>query len=118
MMQVYVKGSVQAAKLYEEAFGATLLCEYKNAEGVYEHAELDIFGQIFAISELMEEKSITGNTMQFCLHLGEGGEEHVIRAFEVLKQDATIIIPLGPCPFSSCMTCIIDKFGVNWCIFV
>jgi PhnB protein len=117
LMQVYVKGSAEAVQLYQKAFDATLVCEYKNDDGSYMHAELDVFGQILALSESREEKSITGNTMQFCLHFGEANKELVEKAFKVLEQNAQVLIPLGPCSYSPCMVCFIDKFGVNWCLF-
>lgn len=56
--------------------------------------------------------------MQFCLHFGEGEENIVKKAFEVLKDDAEILFPLGPCDYSPYMTDLIDKFGVRWCLFV
>ncbi len=117
MMQVYIKGSAEAVQLYQKAFDAKLISEHKNDDGSYMHAELDVFGQILALSESGEEKSITGNTMQFCLHFGETDKELVEKAFKVLEQDAQILIPLGPCFFSSCMVGFIDKFGVSWCLF-
>lgn len=117
MMQVYVKDSVKAVQLYQKAFDAKLISEHKNDDGSYIHAELDVFGQILALSESREEKNITGNTMQFCLHFGEANKELVEKAFRVLEQDAQIFSPLGPCFFSSCMVSFIDKFGVSWCIF-
>jgi PhnB protein len=56
--------------------------------------------------------------MQFCFHFGEGKEEAVQKAYDLLKDGAEILYPLGPCFFSSYMFGLIDKFGVNWCIFV
>ncbi len=117
MMQVYVKGSAEAVQLYQKAFDAKLISEHKNDDGSYMHAELDVFGQILALSESREEKNITGNTMQFCLHFGEADKGLVEKAFHVLEQDAQILFPLGPCFFSSSMVGFIDKFGVNWCLF-
>lgn len=117
MMQVYIKGSAEAVQLYQKAFDAKLMNEHKNDDGSYMHAELDIFGQILALSESSEEERITGNTMQFCLHFGETNKGLVEKAFRVLEQDAQILVPLGPCFFSSCMVGFIDKFGVSWCLF-
>ena len=117
MMQVYVKGSVEAVALYQKAFGATLVAEYKNGNGSYDHAELDVFGQIVALSET-QEGSVTGNVMQFCLHLGEGKEGIVKKAYDVLKDNARIDHPPGPVGYSPCQFVLIDKFGVNWCVFV
>lgn len=116
MMQVYVNGSAEAAKFYQKAFSAKLVCEHKNEDGSYLHAELDIYGQILAISEVVGKK-VVGDTMQFCFHFGEDKQDKVVKAYEVLKEGAQISCDLGPCPFSSCMTSLVDKFGISWCIF-
>ena len=122
MMQIYVKNSNQAVAFYQNAFDAKLLCNHQNPDGTVAHAELDIFGQVLAICEAHENEVITGNTMQFCLHFGEGKEAIVKKAYDALKEDcmkltAPITSP-GECPWSSCLFGLIDKFGVNWCIFV
>lgn len=116
MMQMYVKGSSEALKFYQKAFDAELVCEYKNDDGSYMHAELDAFGQVLAISEAVDE-SVSGNAMQFCFHFGEPEIDRVKHAYEVLKDGAQISHPLGKCSYSKCMFALIDKFGVSWCLF-
>ncbi len=124
MMQVYAKGSDKALTLYQKAFGAKLVSSYPNEDGTYGHAELDVYGQILAIAEssyggnFAQEARVTGNTMQFCLHFGEGQETLVTKAYEGLKEGATILYPLGPCEYSPLMVDLIDAFGVRWCLFV
>lgn len=119
MMQVYVKGSDRAVGLYRKAFDAGLTASYPNPDGTFMHAELDVYGQILAVSEAPEgEERITGNTMQFCLHFGEGNEAQVRKAYGILKEDARIVYPLSPCGYSPLMADLIDRFGVRWCIFV
>ncbi len=117
IMQMYMKGSVEAAALYQKAFEAELFNEYKDENGNYIHAELNAFGQILAISEADTERT-SSTTMQFCFHMGEDGEAAVKRAYEKLKVGAEILHPIGPCFFSPCMFGLIDRFGVNWCLFV
>lgn len=117
MMQVYVKGSDKAVEFYKNAFDAKLLSIHPKPDGTLYHAELDVYGQIMALSELGEDQAVTGNTMQFCLHFGEGKEYIVQKIYDALKDGATMVCPLGPCEWSSLMVCLIDKFGVNWCIF-
>lgn len=117
MMQVYVKGSVEAVKIYQKAFNAEVLGVYPNDNGEYMHSELNAHGQILAVSE-STDKFTVGNNMQFCFHFGEGGEEHVKNAYDVLKDGATIYEPIGPCDYSPCMFSLVDKFGVFWCLFV
>ncbi len=117
LMQVYVKGSVEAVNMYQKAFNAQILGLYPDDNGGYMHSELDAFGQIIAVSEQTETVTI-GNTMQFCFQLGDGGEAHVKKAYEVLKDGAVVHIPIGPCDYSPCMFSLVDKFGVSWCLFV
>lgn len=90
MMQVYVKGSIEAVQLYQKAFDAKLVSEYKDDDGSYIHAELDVFGQILALSETREEENITGNIMQFCLQFGDINKDLLEKAFKVLEQDAQV----------------------------
>ena len=123
LMQVYVKGSIEAVELYKKAFNSSVISEYKNEDGSYYHSELDVYGQVLAVSEarysgaFANEDRVTGNTMQFCLHFGEEEIENVKKAYEVLKDGSKTLFPLGPCEFSSCMVDFIDKFGVRWCLF-
>lgn len=117
MMQMYVKGSAEAVELYRKAFNAELLCAYTDENGNYMHSELEADGQILAVSEI-EEKKTVGNTMQFCFHFGPGGEEKVRQAYEVLKEGASNCSPLGSCDYSPLQFTLVDKFGVNWCVFV
>ena len=118
MMQVYVKGSDKAAKFYQNAFDARLIVCYPNPDGTLMHAELDVYGQVLALSELRKDSPITGNTMQFCLHFGEGQELTVKKIHDALIEGAEVCCPLGPCEFSPLMFGLIDQFGVNWCVFV
>jgi len=119
MMQVYVKKSGEALEFYQKAFDAKILGRYPNADGTLAHSELDIYGQIFAVTELSENETVTGNTMQFCLDFGEGGEEIVKRIYEFLKEGAKKFdCSIGPCEWSPCMFSLVDQFGVHWCIFV
>lgn len=82
LMQVYIKGSGEAVELYLKAFNATLGFNVKSSDDTFYHSELDICGHTLAVSEANDgmNKRITGNTMQFCLHYGEGNEESVKQA--------------------------------------
>ncbi|MBW4845786.1 MULTISPECIES: glyoxalase/bleomycin resistance/extradiol dioxygenase family protein [Clostridia] len=124
LMQAYVTRSDEAVALYQKAFDAVLISSYPNSDGTFFHAELDIQGHILAVAErnseyaIIDEETVTGNVMQFCLHYGEGNEDKVRKAYEILKKDAKILMPLAPCEFSSLMTDFIDKYGIRWCLFV
>ena len=118
MMQIFVKESEKALEFYQNVFDANVLCSYPDSDGKIMHSELDIHGQILAISELIGENTITGNTMMFCLHFGEGKETVVKKIYDLLKDEANIIYSLGKCDYSSLMVDLIDKYGIRWCIFV
>lgn len=118
MLQIYVKGSDKAFEFYKKVFDAEELCKYLNSDGTLMHSELNVYGQILAISESNADSINTGNTMQFCLHFGEGKEAVVQKIYDALKDGANISYPLGKCDFSSLMTDLTDKFGIRWCIFV
>ena len=46
--QVYVKNSIEAVRMYCEAFGAEVTLEMQNAAGdEYEHCELSVNGEPF-----------------------------------------------------------------------
>ena len=117
LMQAYVKGSSEAVELYQKAFDTTLGYHVKNSDGTYYHSELDICGNILAVSEA-SNTLITGNNMQFCFHYGEGNEDKVRHAYDLLKEGSNILFPLGPCDFSTLCADLIDKYGVRWCLFV
>ena len=119
MFQLYLKGCDEAIELYKKAFDATVDAIHRIPDNnMIVHAEMNAFGQCIAFSERASSQSDSGNTMQFCFHFGEGNEEIVKKAYEVLKIDAQIGFPLGPCEWSPCMFGLVDKFGVNWCLFV
>lgn len=119
-MQIYVKGSAEAIELYKKAFNAALGYHEIKPDGTYGHCELDVDGHIIAVGEDADGsiERMTGNTMQFCLHFGDDEEDKVRKAYEVLKEGGKINYPLGPSAFSPCVTDIIDRFGVRWCLFV
>ena len=122
MMQAYVRESNKALEFYQKAFDAKVVADHRHEDGTVTHAELDIYGQIFAICETREDGVDTGNTMQFCLHFGEGTEELVKKIYDALKKGciklSAPITGSGECPWSPCLFGLIDKFGVNWCVFV
>jgi PhnB protein len=118
MMQVFVKGSDKALEFYQNAFDAEVLCSYPDSDGMIMHSELDVYGQILAISELTGENTVTGSTMMFCLHFGEGNEAAVKKIYNSLKDGAKSISPLEKCDYSPLQADLIDKYGVRWCIFV
>ena len=118
MFQLYIKGCDEAIELYKSVFDATIDAIYRNPENnTISHAEIRAFGQCISFME-RDSESVSGNTMQFCFHLGDGHEDIIKKAYEVLKDGAKIELPLGSCEWSPCIFGLIDKFGVNWLLFV
>lgn len=118
MFQLHLKGCDEAIELYTKAFGATVDAIHRDPENnTIAHAEIRAFGQCIAFME-RDSESVSGNTMQFCFHFGAGNEELVKKAYEVLKDGAQIEFPLGACEWSPCIFGLIDRFGVNWSLFV
>lgn len=118
MFQVYVRGSNGAVPFYQKAFDASLLDSYLNSDGTYYHSELDVYGQVLAVSELtLGVEPAGGNTMQFCLHFGPEDEALARKAYDTLKEGAKVIFPWGPCDYSPLMADLVDRFGVRWCLF-
>ena len=116
MMQVYVKNSHEAMKLYEAAFGTTGQIYGTLENGGIEHAEIDVFGQTVSLME-NDAEVVVGNNMQFILNLGAGCEKIVQNAHDVLMVDAIKYNgPVAECEYSKCIFSLTDKFGVNWMI--
>lgn len=108
-----VKNSVEAVKLYQEAFGLELGYHMKNSDGGYFHSELSKDGVGFAVVEAEGEVSV-GNVVQLGITLES--ENEVQRAYELLSKDGIIIESLAPLPWSPLAGVVIDRFGVSWYI--
>lgn len=123
--QVYVKNSLEAAKVYCDAFGAEITLEMKNADGTeYEHCELSVDGEGFlALSEAqnpcdiefvhkMKWETMTFNAFEM------GTEEKVRHAFDVLSDGGVVLAEVGALPWNSCCATVIDRYGVCWWIAI
>ena len=114
--QVYVRDAEAAVDLYRRAFSAELLNRIAGADGAILHAEMDVFGQILALSESAEAGGggDSGNTMQFCIQFDPDEAAIVKTAYQALEEGATIYHPLGRCFYSEYMADLTDRFGVRW----
>ena len=118
-LQAYLKGSAEAVEFYKKAFDAELGYNVKSTDNTYMHAEIKKGEQhIISLSEFddFQSQSISGNTMQFCINFGT--EKSVKKAYEILIEGGKINIPLGPCPWNTCIADVTDKFGVRWYIAI
>ena len=116
LMQVYVRNSAAAVELYSEAFDAVIGDDWRNPDGSCAHVELDVGGQIIAVSEAPGDV-MYGSSMQFCLHYEKNEADKVRMAYEILSKGANVVCALGPCAYSDCMFSLFDRFGVYWCVF-
>lgn len=121
--QVYVAGSLDAVDRYCRAFGLEKGLEVKNETGnEYLHCELMRDGELFmAVSEAPKDcdtsPKTTWQTMAFNVY-GMGSEEAVQQAFDILKEDGTVIDPPGPCDWNAYCSNLIDRYGVFWWIAI
>lgn len=123
LMQVYATHSDQAVSLYHEAFDAKLVSSYRNEDGTFFHAELDIDGETLAVAQRrapygIEGDAAAGNSMQFGMEFGQGQEAALRHSYETLCQGAQILFSPGPCEYSPLMADLIDRYGVRWCLFL
>ena len=116
LMQVYVRNSAEAVELYREAFDAVTGDDWRNPDGSCAHVELDVAGQIIAVSEAPEDVT-HGSGMQFCLHYEAHERDRVEKVYKLLSREADVVCGLGPCAYSDCMFSLFDRFGVYWCVF-
>ncbi|MDF2588477.1 MAG: hypothetical protein K0S41_2318 [Anaerocolumna sp.] len=117
----------EAIELYKKAFHAklTILLRYADAKKedlnqpltdeeknkIY-HSELYIGDQRIMLSDNLDYK-FTNSTSLFLTVTLETPDE-VKEAYELLKDDSTIIYPVHSTTYSSCLFSLIDKFGFRW----
>jgi hypothetical protein len=127
--QIYVKGSLEAVKLYVEAFNLTLNPDMTgfNEDGTYEHVSLmSGENEILAVAENsndLHSGEILGNKIPIMAFnaYGLGTREAVDHAYAVLSAEARFNEnPEGPaCPFwdrdgTEYWFSLVDKYGVYW----
>ena len=119
--QVYVRGSIEAARMYCRVFGAEISYEIKDDAGAYAHCVLAVNGEFFMcvgeiglFNESVSEE--THLTMAFNVP-GFGSKEAVLKAHEILSEGGKTL-HLGERPWSAFCADVVDKFGVFWWIAV
>lgn len=115
MIQLYVDNAEEAIALYTKAFDAELKYIECTPEKTVLHSEIEAYGQKIAIATA-GDISVTGTVFQIDVKMKK--EEDVRRAYEILKEDSKVNVPIGPCFFSPCMVDFVDKFKVRWCLFM
>ncbi|WP_167956475.1 VOC family protein [Anaerosporobacter faecicola] len=118
----------EAIQLYQKAFQAevTVLLRYSDAQvqdlqreltqveqNYIYHAELTIGNQRIMMADNLPESYIASG---MSLTITMDTKEEVERAFRVMEEKATIILPLHRTTYSSCTVSFVDQFGFRWVI--
>jgi uncharacterized glyoxalase superfamily protein PhnB len=82
--------------------------------------------EIFAVSEsrndafvdFMLKSTLEKSRPTMSYGINFDSEEEVKKAYDVLAEEGTVLLPLGSLPWSSCCADVIDKYGIYWYITV
>jgi len=121
--QLVLEGTVEAAEMYENAFGLTKGLTVKHDDGTYAHLSLmDGEAEILSMTERHyaageEELDLPYEARPGTAGFGVYGltKEAVYAAYEVLSKGAKKIIDEPKsCPWLELFFILEDKFGVGW----
>lgn len=127
-INIYGGKCAEAMELYQKAFGAKVShvsysreapdfvkSEADDGNSVM-HASVTICGSRVDMFDNDEETPILGNTL--CLNAYLDTDDEVCRAFDILKEGATIEEEPKPEFWSSMYARLIDRFGIMWHLMV
>lgn len=109
---LYVKGSREAAALYQEAFGAELGYHVLNEDGTFFHSELHVKGE--PLCSVVEAKEPVAGYNPVELGYTFDTREALERAFDLLAAGGRVDLPLCELPWSPWAAEVTDRFGVRW----
>ena len=109
---LYVKGSREAAALYQEVFGAELGYHVLNEDGTFFHSELNVKGEPFCSVVEAKEPAAGYNPVE--LGYTFDTREALERAFALLAEGGKVNLPLCELPWSPWAAEVTDRFGVRW----
>jgi PhnB protein len=124
---LYIRNTIEAVALYQQAFGLTLGYHEKFEDGTYMHATFcEGSEEVFAISEcrndafveLMLKANLKTARPAMSYGLTLESAQAVEKAFELLKVGGNIMMPLGTLPWSACCAEVIDRYGIYWYLTV
>ena len=122
----YVSGLDDAVVFYQNVFEAKIRTDstWKNDDGTYEICAFELDNDaFFSLAERKGEYAIegdinTGNIMQIVMLYTKEDSSKLEKAYEKLKDGATILMPLKSVDFTSHTCDLIDKYGLRWCLMV
>lgn len=124
---LYIQNTKEAVPFYRDAFGLTLGYNVKNPDGTYLHAALLKNGEeIFCVSEstneafvqMMLQSSLKESRPTMSYGLNFACDTEVKHAYECLRRNGTVMLPIGSLPWSACCAEVIDSYGVYWYLTV
>jgi PhnB protein len=117
----------EAMFFYEKAFGATIkfISRYSDAQesdwnkpltdeqkNMVYYAEMFIGNQRIMFSDIVEFDIMKGTSVFLTITFEDA--ESVKKAYEILKEGSTIVLPMREYTYSFCEVNLIDKFGIRW----
>ncbi|PWD51607.1 bleomycin resistance protein [Serinibacter arcticus] len=123
------RGDARAAlEHYRDAFGGELaIATHGEAGPVEDPSEVDlvIWGQVAAPSgfrimafDVPAARPWDQGVASFFVSVRTTDGAELAASFEVLAQDGTVVVPLGPSPWSPLYGMVTDRFGVTWVLDV
>lgn len=106
-----VKNSILAIERYQLAFGLELGYHVLNDDGTYFHSELCKDGEPM-LSVVEAETHINENPVQLGVQFET--REALDSAFNILKENGTVIMDRCELPWSPYAAEVMDQFGIRW----
>jgi PhnB protein len=76
------------------------------------HAEMRIAGQRFMFSDIIEFDVTKGNALFITVTFDT--KEEVRRAYDLMVDGGSILVPLHSATYSSACASLVDRFGIRW----
>lgn len=108
---LYVKNSIQAVERYKLAFGLELGYHVLNNDGTYFHSELNKDGEPM-LSVVEAETHTHENPVQLGVQFES--REALDSAFNILKENGTVLMDRCELPWSPYAAEVMDQFGIRW----
>lgn len=117
---IYINGQCrQAIELYVKALGAKVktVIPKPGQEGLVIHAEIMIHGQLLMLNDFGNNESFS-TSGGYQLSLRFDNEDELKRAYSMIKDGSTTLMPMQPADYSVCVVRFIDRHDVRWAFWV
>jgi len=109
-----------AITLYEKAFNTKVIAQMMPDEGggsFVAHAQFEIDGDTIFLCDAEQLVKTGEHNLMITIQFDAEDNQELSAAqiaFNTLKDDGEVIMPLEEAPWSKCFGILIDKFGVKW----